>query len=57
MSKLPIKSLKASSIFPYVASFLQKYESDMNFAFTEIRSFQQPVSYLWSKIFLYLLGI
>ena len=32
---------------PFVASFLQKYESDMNFVLIEIRSFPQPVSYLW----------
>ena len=32
---------------PYVASFLQKYESEKNFVRIEIRSFQQPVSYLW----------
>ena len=32
---------------PYVPSFLQKYESDMNLVLIEIHSFQQPVSYLW----------
>ena len=31
---------------PSVASFFQKYESDMNFVLIEICSFQQPVSYL-----------
>ena len=32
---------------PYVASSLQKYESHVNFVLIEIRSFPQPVSYLW----------
>ena len=32
---------------PYIASFLQKYESDVNFILIEIRSSQQTVSYLW----------